>query len=360
MMAFFYIGGLALSALFVSVLAATFSVTGLAKLFSGSAMAVLLMGASLEIAKFTTAAFLHRVWDKLHWIYKTYMFTAVVVLSLITSMGIFGFLSDAYQSSSSDLLTYDIQLQSLKSQRQRYTDEVQRLNKQIEDIPASRITKRAQLRAENEPQIKELLGKDNQVADQVRDMELKIVEIKNKVGPLIYIARAFDRDLDTVVKWLILVFVTVFDPLAICLVIATGEALRMRPLGYLDGKIDFSAPSAAPESSAEPSIVAPSQKSPRTAKVIPLNEKSDVIKVVPEPSLFRPLVEEPSVQPTITQPLNSETSNPVLASEPAISKEAAIPPAPGVASEPTAEEPVEILEMTLPDSARSSKPEKAS
>ena len=235
MVAWFYIGSLAFSAVFVSLLAATFSISGLAKLFSGSALAVILMGASLEIAKFVAAAFLHRVWSHLNALYKTYMLTAVVVLSLITSMGIFGFLSDAYQSSSADLNNYTIRFEALKAERQRLTDQIDRLNKQIEEIPANRITKRAELRKENEPLIKELFGKDEKAAGEQRDMELKIVEVKNKVGPLIYIARAFNQDLDTVVKWLILVFVSVFDPLAICLVIATGEALRMRPLGLLNG-----------------------------------------------------------------------------------------------------------------------------
>jgi hypothetical protein len=326
MMALFYIGGLAISAAFVSILAATFSVSGLAKLFSGSAVAVLLMGASLEIAKFVTAAFLHRVWSKLHWMYKAYMFTAVVVLSLITSMGIFGFLSDAYQSSSTDLTEYTIKLESLKADRQRYTDEVARLNKQVDEIPLNRVTKRAELRKETEPQIKELLAKDEVAAGQVRDMDLKIVEVKNKVGPLIYIARAFNKDLDTVVKWLILVFVSVFDPLAICLVIATGEAIRMKPLGYLDGMtlLDLTTTSA---------------NTPRQAPP-PAQVQQPTLVPAPGPNLFEVPLPQPdavvAAPATPTPPATSAASVETLPVEP-------------VAPE------IEVVEMRVPE-----KPEKAS
>lgn len=233
-MAFLYVLALAISALLVSVLAATFSVSGLARLFTGAAVAVTMMGAALEFAKFVAAAFLHRTWARLNIIYRTYLLMSVVVLSAITSMGIFGFLSDAYQASSSDLQMYAVKISAVKDEQARTNAEIARLNRSVDEIPANRVSKRIELRNEIEPQLKELFARNDKAAGDVQQMDLKVLEIKNKVGPLIYIAKAFNQDIDTVVKWLILVFVSVFDPLAICLVIATSEALRMRALGYLD------------------------------------------------------------------------------------------------------------------------------
>lgn len=233
-MALLYVIALAISALLVSVLAATFSVSGLARLFTGAAVAVTMMGASLELAKFVAAAFLHRVWGRLNVFYRTYLLISVIVLSGITSMGIFGFLSDAYQASSSDLQMYAVKIQAMKDEQTRNSNEISRLTRSVDEIPANRVSKRMELRAQLEPQMKDLLAKNDKAAEEIKQMDLKVLEIKNKVGPLIYIAKAFNQDIDTVVKWLILVFVSVFDPLAICLVIATSEALRMRALGYLD------------------------------------------------------------------------------------------------------------------------------
>lgn len=233
-MGLFYVVALAISAILVSVLAATFSVSGLSRLFTGAAFAIILMGGALEFAKFTAAAFLHRTWNRLNIFYRSYLLISVIVLSAITSMGIFGFLSDAYQASSSDLQMYAVKISAVKDDQVRNNAEIARLNRTVDEIPGNRVTKKLEIRNQIEPQLKEFFAKNEKAADEIKQMNLKVLEIKNKVGPLIYIAKAFNQDIDTVVKWLILVFVSVFDPLAICLVIATSEALRMRSLGYLD------------------------------------------------------------------------------------------------------------------------------
>jgi hypothetical protein len=233
--AFLYIAALVIAAASVSVLGAAFSVSGLSRLFSGSAMAVAMMASALEFSKFVVAAFLHRTWKQLNPLYRTYLFLAVVVLSVITSMGIFGFLSDAYQTSSVDLAATQIKIDALKGEQSRNVDEIARLNRSIDEIPANRISKKILARKEAEPVIQELTKKSDRIAEELKQMDLKNLDVKMKVGPLIYVARAFKQDIDTVVKWLILVFVAVFDPLAICLVIATSEALKLKSMGLLSG-----------------------------------------------------------------------------------------------------------------------------
>lgn len=220
--------GLAISAVGVSALGAWFSIEGLGKLFAGAAVSVWIMAAALEIAKFTIAAFLHQVWPRLNILFRTYLLAATVTLSGITSIGIFGFLSDAYQESSTILESETIKLETLKTTQARLDQEIERINKAIEEIPDTRITKKMKARAEAEPMILELRKKQETNTAEITQASLKVLAVKDKVGPLIYIARAFQVDIDSVVKYLIFAFVTVFDPLALCLVVAFSMALKIR------------------------------------------------------------------------------------------------------------------------------------
>lgn len=228
MVGFWVIIGLIVSAICVSVLGATFSIVGLGALFSGAMLAVWAMAGALEFSKFVLAAYLHQRWKSLNFFFKYYLVFSVVVLSLITSMGIFGFLSDAYQSSAHEIEEINIKISNLRSQQKLNQAEIARINKSIDEIPENRVTKKINARAEAEPRIAALTKASEAIDRNIGDANLQLHEIKKKLGPLVYIARAAKQDVDTVVTYLILVFVVVFDPLAICLVIATSEALVAR------------------------------------------------------------------------------------------------------------------------------------
>ena len=96
---YFYIW-IGLSALFIAGSAAAFSVYGLAKLFSGAFISVVIMASALELGKLVTASFLYRYWNMINWFQKVYMTIATIVLIFITSAGIFGYLSNAYQGAT--------------------------------------------------------------------------------------------------------------------------------------------------------------------------------------------------------------------------------------------------------------------
>lgn len=220
--------GLIISAASVATLGAYFSIMGLGALFSGAVLAVCVMAGSLEFAKFTLAAYLHQVWNNLNKLYRAYLVFSVVVLSVITSMGIFGFLSESYQSASTVLEAETIKLESVQNQQKSITAEIARLTGLIDEIPENRVSRRMKMRAEVEPMIKELNKKFESGAAVLASANLKILDVKKKVGPLIYIARMFNMNIDAVVKYLILILVSVFDPLAICLVIASTHAIESR------------------------------------------------------------------------------------------------------------------------------------
>lgn len=227
---FWILIGLMIAAVVVSALGALFSVLGLRDLFAGAPLSVMAMGAGLEFGKFVLAAFLHERWLQTKWIMKTYMVFAVITLSLITSMGIFGYLSNAYQTSAVQLEAEQMKIASLKDRQKRIEDEVARVNATVAEIPDSRISKKMAARKEAEPRILALNEQNNQILDELAGLNQNILKVQSKVGPLIYVARMFGKDIDTVVKYLIIVFVSVFDPLAICLVIALTASLQSRRL----------------------------------------------------------------------------------------------------------------------------------
>lgn len=220
--------GLALSAFSVSLLGATFSIVGIGKLFSGEVLAVCLMAGALELSKFVVAAYLHQTWQRIGLIFRTYLVSCVVILSLITSMGIFGFLSDSYSTSTGVLEAENIKLQKLQSELGMANSEVARITRTVDEIPDRRISKKIKARADIEPIIREFKEKILNIESQISEAQIHIIKVKQKVGPLIYISKTFNMDIDTVVKYLILVLVSVFDPLAICLVIALSDALIRR------------------------------------------------------------------------------------------------------------------------------------
>lgn len=225
--------GLIISAALVSTLGAYFSIIGIGALFSGALVAVCLMAGSLEFAKFVLAAYLHQTWKNVNLAFKVYMTFAVITLSLITSIGVFGFLSDAYQSASTVLEGETIKLENLKKQQEMITAEVERLNYSVEEIPEERISKRLAARQAIEPKILELNKKYENNEKAITESNLQILEVKKKVGPLIYISRNFNIPIDRVVQYLILIFVSVFDPLAICLVIAATYSIESRKNKHL-------------------------------------------------------------------------------------------------------------------------------
>lgn len=291
MMPIWIIIGLIVSTVSVSFLAAAFSVSGLSELFSGATFAVIAMSSSLELAKFVLAAYLHQAWYQLNLLFKTYLLSAIVVLSVITSMGIFGFLSNAYESTSNVLESENIKVTALRSDLNRVNDEITRINRSIEEIPASRITKRIQARKEAEPALAELQEKAEKISKEITTVDLRTVEVKRKVGPLVYIARAFKVDIDSVVKYLILTFVFVFDPLAICLVLATSQALNVRrnakfmtpaarPMAMSFGTVPQAPSSQASSSTTGPQEAsAPAQPSPETPPQANAEPSGDVIKM---------------------------------------------------------------------------------
>ena len=223
---------LGISALLIAGSAAFFSVFGLSKLFAGAALSVIVMAGSLELGKLVSAAFLYRYWDAVSWFQKIYLTTAVLVLVAITSAGIFGYLSNAYQGAT---IEFEKQTTTLTYKEDRFEQLVDdkiylkdELEQSIASLPDNYITAKRKLREEYNPKVLELNDEILDIKQDISDLKVGLVETGVDVGPAIYLARTFNTDIDSVVKFFIFILIFVFDPLAVMLIVAFNQALVLR------------------------------------------------------------------------------------------------------------------------------------
>jgi len=251
---------IAFAALSVSASAAFYSVSGLSKLFAGASFEVIIMATSLEVAKLVIASLLYQYWDTINKWLKLYLSIAALVLVFITSMGIYGFLSAAYQATASEMSVVDNKVKFLTQKKDFYESDLARYDKDLEIIGAninnlstaksSQIQVRdttsttgfrttvsttelrmAQKRIEvEEENRKGVQAKREVAADSLQKYQLAILELENtsevagELGPLKYLSGLTGIPMDKIINYLLLVIIFVFDPLAISLVIAANFA----------------------------------------------------------------------------------------------------------------------------------------
>ena len=221
-----------LSALLIAGSAAFFSVFGLSKLFAGAQFAVVIMAGSLEFGKLVAASFLYRYWDKINIAHRTYMTIATVILILITSAGIFGFLSNAYQGAtvgfekeSTALIYKEDRLEQLQEDKVFLKEELEAAES---ELPDNYRTAKRKLREEYQPKINDINTDIINLKSEIGDLKIALVETGVEVGPAIYLARVFDTDVDSVVKFFIFILIFVFDPMAVMFVISYNVTLLDR------------------------------------------------------------------------------------------------------------------------------------
>jgi hypothetical protein len=240
----FFVFLVGLSALCIAGSAAFFSVFGLSKLFAGATKEVIVMAGSLEFGKLISASFLYRYWDKVNKALRTYLLVGIVTLVGITSAGIFGFLSNAYQGAtiefekeSTKLLYSEDRLSQLEEDKLYLKAE---LELAISELPDNYITAKRQLRADYNPKVLEVNDQILEIKAEIGDLKTALVETGVDVGPAIYLARVFGTDIDTVVKFFIFILIFVFDPMAVVLVICYNVALVDRHGGNYKPQIEHS------------------------------------------------------------------------------------------------------------------------
>lgn len=265
---------IAISALSVSGSAAFYSVYGLSKLFAGAKFEVIIMSGSLEAAKLVTASLLYQYWGSLNKLLRTYLTVATLVLVLITSMGIYGFLSAAYQDTYRQLILKENQTLFFEQKKSfyekdviRYDQELERISNNISTLSNARSQqiqvrdtsvvggvrttistselRMAQKRIEVEEENRKAIQlKREIVSDSLQKYQLAILNLENnldvagELGPLEYLSGLTDTPMDKIINILLLVIIFVFDPLAISLVVAANFAFNKANNKNLYGEVD--------------------------------------------------------------------------------------------------------------------------
>ena len=254
---------LGISALFVAFNAAFFSVSGLSKLFAGASFYVIIMASSLELAKLITAGYLYNYWERINKSFRIYLSIAVVILILITSLGIYGFLTSAFQDTFNQFSIKEKQLAFLQQKEKFWGDDVIRYDEELKRISGNISTlsnaksqsiqvrdtsvvggvrttistselRISQKRIEVEEQNrKDVQAKREVAADSLQSIQLKILDVESsegvssELGPLEYLSGLLDKPMDVIINWFILIIIFVFDPLAVALVIAFNNAIKV-------------------------------------------------------------------------------------------------------------------------------------
>lgn len=245
-----------LAAIGLAVSAAYFSISGLSKLFGGSAMEVIIMASFIEFAKLVTTAGLHRYWTKIKWWMKYTLSAMVVAVMIITSSGIYGFLADAYSTTSMELDKIDGKIALIEKQQEQKRVQIESIET-VQESKSSRVNTLNNLRIQQEARIDSLYNKGwyssakqsqalidessseikllqveidssmarvNRINQEIGDLDIQALELQNsdiaaEVGPLKYMSTVVGKPVESVINFFILMLIFVFDPLAVLLII---------------------------------------------------------------------------------------------------------------------------------------------
>lgn len=249
---------IALSALSVSASAAFYSVFGLSHLFAGASTQVIIMAGALEIAKLVVASLLYQYWDTINKFLRFYFVLAVFILMIITSGGIYGYLSGAYAETATQSEFLDKQVAIIDQKRTRFEEQrndfkvsvkelttalsnptmIQYVDKETGQLVTTTSSRQRKLL---QSQLQEAKINLNAVTDSIANLDVLILntqinnESARELGPLQYIATLMDRPMDQIINWFMLLIIFVFDPLAIGMVVAVNMAFtKIKPQNKQD------------------------------------------------------------------------------------------------------------------------------
>ena len=217
------------------------SIFGLSALFAGDII-ILGMALILDIAKVVSVSFLYQYWKDIKAVMRYYMLAAVIVLMIITSAGAFGYLSGAFQKAMQPNMEVMLKVESFKHEQERLTaektqliDQRTKIDEQIANLPASSIKGRRQLIASFKPEIDRIASRIETVTKRSDELTSEILKTESDniektvhTGPITYISKAFDISVEDASKWIILTIISVFDPLAVILIIAGNFLVALR------------------------------------------------------------------------------------------------------------------------------------
>jgi len=326
------------TALSLAGVAAYFSVFGLSKLFV--ATFTILLFAILELGKVVAVTYLHTYWKSTHWLKKSYMLLGVIVMMTITSVGIYGYLSAAYDGTKSKLDVSNKEIVLYENKKEIFFKQIEGIENQI-SYKDKRLTQLTELRTQQETRLDSLIANNhwhnvkktrediNIANEDIKDLDSSIVAYNQDIvalndsinrydiliiekgnnehsadlGPLKHLANAFNVDMDTVVNWLIFAIIFIFDPMAIALLLAFNDITIRRRREKYPTEEDPKFPETTEEPEVEPEIV----EEPEIESEI-VEELENKVKNLDGMEKGNPVVEKPN-EDTSLKELKLELSN---------------------------------------------------
>ena len=300
-------------ALCLSVIAAYYSIAGLAAIFAAAVIPIIIMGSILEVGKVVVTLWLHEYWSRCRWIMKLYLVPAVAVLMLITSMGIFGFLSKAHSDQSlvggdvqAQIAIYDEKIKTARDNIDANRKALKQMDEAVDQVMGrsqdekgadkavalrrAQQKERARLQSEIQAEQKTITGLTEERAPIAADVR----KIEAEVGPLKYIAKLIYGDnpdanlLEKAVTWVIIIIVAVFDPLAIMMLLAATESLKWHRSAARPDSQDLK-----DQETPEAEVPDPPAEAPKKWSYLEQGEKMFFRGLTPMPSPPVPTVSKP-------------------------------------------------------------------
>ncbi len=319
---YFWTAIIVFSALGLAGSAAYFSISGLSKLFAGASTQIIIMASFIELAKIITTAALHRYWDGINRVLKWVLSFMVVVVMLITSSGIYGFLADAYTKTSTQLDKIDGQVALIEKKKEQKKSQIISLQS-VKDSKDKRINSLISIRGQQESRIDALYEKNrgtkgaqtmiqqsnleikslqvevdtlvakiDRVNSEIGQMDTEILELQSsdvasEIGPLKYMSNVVGSPMENIINWFIMMIIFVFDPLAILLIILANNVYDKSIEAYKKEEEENKEKDTSKES-VEPEVVEEPE-----AEVI--EEPEPEAEVIEEPEPEAEVIEEPEV-----------------------------------------------------------------
>lgn len=229
-----------ISAFLIESIGSYISIVGLSALFSTNPV-IITLALSLDIAKVITVSFLYKQWKNIPKTMKYYMTAAAAILMIITSSGAAGYLSAEFQKAIIPTKGSEIQVNAMTEEKTRLESRKVEIDKQISQLPPENVRGRQKLQKQFAGELDHINTRIIEIDQELPKLQMEQVDVNAHAGPILYIAQAFDTTVESAVKYVILLIIFVFDPLAVALIIAGNFLLdqkRKEEKDSINAKLD--------------------------------------------------------------------------------------------------------------------------
>lgn len=217
-----------LAAFLIEGLGTAVSVIGLSTLFGANPI-IIALAISLDAGKLVVVSLLYNYWKQMGIVMKSYAMLASLVTMIITSAGAAGYLTGEFQKAIIGTQETELKVNVLREQQAKYEERKKQIDNQIANLPEkTTVNQRIRLMKQFQDEQKALQTKIEEIDKQLPELQLKQIGVEAKAGPILYISKAFDVPVEVAVKYVVLLIIFVFDPLAVFLMVAGNFLLEQR------------------------------------------------------------------------------------------------------------------------------------